>query len=451
MPPHDPTTTIPRPDLATAALPTFTGYRDLLGLVRQLSSLGGCAQPVRLEGQRIDVDSFTGEILRELKSKELPAGHLLVRCGNRRATRCPSCAELYRQDTYHLIAAGLRGGKNIPDQVATHPRVFATLTAPSYGLVHGRRTSGSARCRCGRTHTKGDPLLGTALDPERYDYTGAVLWNAHAPALWARFMLHLRRTIAAVAGVPQRLLSKVVRVSYAKVAEYQQRGLIHFHAVIRLDGPAGPAGPYTPPPAWATPDLLADAIRISATRARIDGPEINGRARAFVFGEQIDTRIIRSTAFQGGTTITEGKVAGYVAKYATKGTEAATGTLDHRLKRITDLWFESVPEHAARMIRTAWALGTRDDLKHLNLRKWAHMLGFRGHFSTKTRAYSTTLSALRAARAAWHRRHTPPPHPTTLVLAHWAYDGTGLTPDLERLAALIGGGPTREQEVATRA
>jgi len=69
-------------------------------------------------------------------------------------------------------------------------------------------------------------------------------------------------------------------------------------------------------------------------------------------------------------------------------------------------------------------------------------------FLSKTRAYSTTL---RAARAAWQRSHTPPPSPTTLVLAHWAYDGTGLTPDLERLAALIGGGPTREQGVTTSA
>lgn len=448
MPPHNPTTTIPRPELATAALPTFTGYRNLLGLIRQLSSLGGCAQPIRLEGHRTEIDTFTGEILRELKSKELPAGHLLVRCGNRRTTRCPSCAELYRQDTYQLIAAGLRGGKNIPDRVATHPRVFATLTAPSYGPVHGRRVGGSARCRCGRTHTKGDPRLGTPLDPERYDYTGAVLWNAQAPALWARFMLHLRRTIAAAAGLPQRLLHTVVRVSYAKVAEYQQRGLIHFHAVIRLDGRAGP---YTPPPAWATPELLADAIRIAATRARIDGPEVNGRTRSFDFGEQIDTRIIWSSAFQAGTTITEGKVSGYVAKYATKGTEAATGTLDHRLKRITDLWFESVPEHAARMIRTAWSLGNRDDLKHLNLRKWAHMLGFRGHFSTKTRVYSTTLSALRAARAAWHHRHTPPTSPTTLVVGQWAYDGTGLTPDLERLAAFIHSGPTLDQGVTAGA
>lgn len=103
------------------------------------------------------------------------------------------------------------------------------------------------------------------------------------------------------------------------------------------------------------------------------------------------------------------------------------------------------------MIRTAWALGARDDLKHLNLRKWAHMLCFRGYFSTKTRACSSTLGALRAARAAWHRRHTPPPSPTTLVLARWAYDGTGLTPDLERLATLIGSGPTCEQGVTASA
>ncbi|MFD4144427.1 hypothetical protein [Streptomyces sp. NPDC058572] len=37
------------------------------------------------------------------------------------------------------------------------------------------------------------------------------------------------------------------------------------------------------------------------------------------------------------------------------------------------------------------------------------------------------------------------------AIAHWAYDGTGLTPDLERLAALIGDGPTREQAVTAGA
>jgi replication initiator protein RepSA len=39
--------------------------------------------------------------------------------------------------------------------------------------------------------------LGTAVDPDRDDYIGAVLWQAQAGALWARFATTLRRTLAA--------------------------------------------------------------------------------------------------------------------------------------------------------------------------------------------------------------------------------------------------------------
>jgi hypothetical protein len=52
--------------------------------------------------------------------------------------------------------------------VATHPRVFATFTAPGFGPVHNRPTSG--RCRCGTTHDQDDNALGTPLDPTTYDY-----------------------------------------------------------------------------------------------------------------------------------------------------------------------------------------------------------------------------------------------------------------------------------------
>jgi len=58
------------------------------------------------------------------------------------------------------------------------------------------------------------------------------------------------------------------------------------------------------------------------------------------------------------------------------------------------------------------------------------MLGFRGHFSTKSRTYSTTLGALRTARAEWRRAQAPTTGPTTgttYVLAHWVFAGTGLT------------------------
>ncbi len=121
--------------------------------------------------------------------------------------------------------------------------MFATLTAPGFGPVHNQPDTG--RCHCGQVHPDDDPLLGTPLDPDRYDYAGAVLWNAHAPALWARFTTHLRRKIAKAAGLTQRDLRHHTTLSYAKVAEYQKRGQVHFHAVIRLDGPTGPTS--TPP------------------------------------------------------------------------------------------------------------------------------------------------------------------------------------------------------------
>jgi hypothetical protein len=84
------------------------------------------------------------------------------------------------------------------------------------------------------------------------------------------------------------------------------------------------------------------------------------------------------------------------------------------------------------MIRVAWTLGARPELAELRLRAWAHMLGFRGHFSTKSRRYSTTLGALRTARADWRRAQVAPvgetePRETTFVLSHWVFAGTGLS------------------------
>ncbi|MCH0567942.1 replication initiation protein [Streptomyces sp. MUM 136J] len=426
-------------------------------MLRQLSGLGGCTQPIRLDGHRTeyDVDTATGEIgriLRHLDSTELPAGQLLVRCNNRRTTRCPACAEVYRRDTFHLITAGLRGGKGTSEHVATHPRVFATFTAPSFGPVHNRPTgpAGAARpCRCRTIHDQDDDTLGTALDPDTYDYEAAVLWNAHAGSLWRRFSIYLRREVAKRAGLPQRRLHEHARVSFAKVAEYQKRGAVHFHAVIRLDGPQGGD---TTPPAWATPELLTDAISTAAAKVRVDGPSVDGRAHTFAFGRQLDVRMIRSADFDDGRELTERAVAAYIAKYATKGAETATGALDRPLKFAAELAQLDISDHARRLIRTAWTLGARKDLAHLRLRAWSHMLCFRGHFSTKSRRYSTTLGALRDARAAWRRAQAaaangPAQEPeTTYVLAHWVFAGTGLSDVEAWLAASLEPAPGTEGE-----
>ena len=64
-------------------------------------------------------------------------------------------------------------------------------------------------------------------------------------------------------------------------------------------------------------------------------------------------------------------------------------------------WLEKVNVHARALIGTCWRLGALPQFAGLNPRRWAHMLGFRGHFTTKSRSYSTTFGALRAERATY--------------------------------------------------
>ncbi|MFJ2953568.1 replication initiator [Streptomyces sp. NPDC087270] len=432
--------------LARGAAPDFDAWR------RNVLGLNGCTNPVHLVGSALLVDPSTGEALRSYDSG-LYGGRLLVACGNRRASVCPTCARTYRADTFHLIRAGLVGGKSAPASVAAHPRVFVTLTAPGFGRVHTRREregrvwvcrprrAGGERCPhelpvgCRERHCADDPRLGEPLCPHCYDYAGAVLWQANAARLWHRFVLELRREIARHAGVDRTRLAESARLSYAKVAEYQRRGLIHFHAVIRLDGPDGPD---SAPPRWATTELLAGAVSASVGRARLIAPgtAVVGR-RALLFGAQVDVRPI---AEFGTGQLTSGAVAGYIAKYATKGAEVA-GAVDVRIQHARQLVLLPVRRHVLRMVGTCWWLGALPDFEPLGLRRWAHMLGYGGHFSTKSRRYSTTLTALRQARAehrADEQRAARGLAERPLVtVGHWRYAGRGYSPEAALLAASV--------------
>ncbi|MGW7612280.1 replication initiator protein RepSA [Streptomyces sp. NPDC054766] len=416
------------------------GSADFDRWQEQIRRTGGCSDPIRLTGATKTIDPTTKTVLHAYTTEHEPGGMLRIACGNRRASRCPACAWTYAGDTYHLIRAGLTGDpdKGTPHTVREHPRVFATLTAPSFGPVHNR--PGNRPCRCGTQHLEDAPELGTPLDPDTYDYAGAVLWNNHASDLWRYFSIYLRREIAARAGLTQKDAREQSRVSFGKVAEYQKRGAVHFHAVIRFDGPEGPD---TPPPPWATLDLLTDAIGAAAARAAVDVAAAGDEpARTLRWGTQLDVQPI--SAFGDGEEITEQAVASYVAKYATKAAEN-TGAVDRRIGNKEALVLLDVPDHPRRLIETCLDLhALYPDRK---LRDWAHMLGFRGHFSTKSRRYSTTLGALRQVRADYRAAQQraalglpdpdETPEATTLVLAHWTYAGHGYTPGESWLAATI--------------
>lgn len=322
-----------------------------------------------------------------------------------------------------MIRAGLAGGKGLPESVAIHPCVFATFTAPSFGPVHTRvELPGGkiARCRprrkasycphgrrlsCGQRHKESDACLGQPLCPDCYDYSAAVVWNAHAPELWRRTIIALRRRLAKEA----KAHGAGVRVSYVKIAEFQRRGLIHFHAIFRLDGvdPAHPERTAPPHPAL-TAELLADLIRQvvgNAWFATVSHP-VKPKGWDIAWGAQIDPLVVQLT---GTGEITDMTIASYLAKYATKSTESV-GLPPGRITPENASAFATASTHQGRLIRACLRVGAHPNEDFRALRRWAHMLGYRGHFATKSRRYSTTMRALRAARRDWHRRQHPDAH-----------------------------------------
>jgi hypothetical protein len=275
---------------------------------------------------------------------------------------------------------------------------------------------------CPDRHARDDARLGEPLCPDCYDYTGSVLFNACAPELWRRFTITLRRTLARHAGLTSKAFTAQARLSYAKVAEYQHRGVVHFHAIIRLDGPAGPT---TAPPSWTTLASLAEAIDQAARTVDLETPAVTGLpSRTVAWGRELDTRPITTTE-----DLADSKVAAYVAKYATKAAEC-TGTLDRRVSPSDLLAALPIREHARRLIAECLRLSKLPELEDLRLAAWAHMLGFRGHFSTKSRAYSITLGSLRADRAAYQREQAIAAglqpdisSDTTILLTDWHFAG----------------------------
>jgi hypothetical protein len=170
-------------------------------------------------------------------------------------------------------------------------------------------------------------------------------------------------------------------------------------------------------------------VHVRLTVAMPEGPDLVLR-----FGEQLDTQTVN-----GGPAgeLTPEHAARYIAKYATKSAEHF-GLGDRRITPET-LPLLDVTDHVDRLVRIAWQLGEHD--AYDGLRRWVHMIGFRGHFASKSRRYSTTLGAIRGERRAYrqrqaaeHVRELPPDEDdTTLVVARWEFAGLGYltTGDIE--------------------
>ncbi len=499
---------------------------DYFGWLEHVRAAAGCTRPIRLAGQILTVEQGTGRVLEQRHTDAMPDAAIYTACGNRRATVCPSCAQTYQRDAFQLLRAGLVGGKGVPDSVASHPAVFPTFTAPSFGPVHARvvkrhTCANRRRCDCraepcharrdvglcahGRPavcwarHETGDAVLGQPLCLDCYDHDHQVVWNIFSGELWHRTKQAAERWLATLArrrGIPKVEVvtasgktRKVppVRLSPGKVAELQARGAVHFHAIARLDGVDGPdPDAIVPPPAGFGVTELVDAFRHAARQVTFHTPPHPDRPEGWLiaWGEQLDIRPI-TTGVDGD--VTDGMVAGYLAKYATKSTEA-TGHTSTRLTADTiGDYADPDGDHTARLIDACWRIGRptgtpvplserpRDPRPtpgfvdrwecpdcgthtrypacpscvaarqaaldaqpasrpqatnpYARLRRWAHMLGYGGHFLTKARRYSVTFRLLRDTRIAYrrHEHHQVDEHTGTLrAVDHLDEDDTTL-------------------------
>lgn len=404
-----PETVLVDDEMAALAGPEFMDW------LASMWRIGGCAAPVYLVGHT-KVRDGAGAVVHVFTSANQPKRMLAMACGNRRESRCGPCSFLHQGDTYQIIVSGLNGGKGVPALVGTHPRVFATVTAPSFGAVHRATLMGSGkdRCKwrgqgkcehgvrrsCHRMHFAGDKEIGSPLCPGCYDYESAVLWNAYAGVLWNRFVIRVRREVALIGGIPSSRLKEHVRISFAKVVEFQRRGSAHMHAVIRADGPDGPDDA---PPGWVDLGVLQAAVRRAAGAVALTVPApVEGASLVLRFGEQVDARPIVGREVDDRSEVSARGAARYVAKYVAKG-DIEGLMLDRRLRSAQQIEHAVLTEHGKELMRTAWRLGELVCYERLHLREWAHQLGFRGHVATKSRTYSTTYTALRLARAEARR------------------------------------------------
>jgi replication initiator protein RepSA len=317
----------------------------------------------------------------------------------------------------------------MPTTVADRPQVFATFTAPSFGSVHTTTTRGDTQrriCRdhhrmggqrrcphgkplwCNATHDRNNQQTGQPLCTECYDYVGHVLFTWHMPELWRRFTITLRRALRRqlrAAGVD----ADVVRVSFIKVVELQARAIPHIHALIRLDPHEENSNPdqYVWQSPISAPELATiiqnTARAVTLTVEQDDAPAI------IRFGAQIDTQPITTQPeltnqaaaqhdFSGDRGIPGRRVARYLAKYVTKSlTDLGISARRLSAEAIPDL---DVSDHV-RAILTAISQLANNGLSSIG--RWLHTLGYRGHITSKSRRYSTTMTALRERRNAWTR------------------------------------------------
>ena len=226
---------------------------------------------------------------------------------------------------------------------------------------------------------------------------------------------------------------------------------MHYHTLIRLDPTDNDTDTTGEPEPAVSGWQLATLVRHAANQIRLpvtlDHPAATpfpeGRTLTLRFGAQIDAQPLTAANDTAKPGLAR-RVASYLAKYTTKSV-AEFGVAARRISptAIPEL---DIPAHTRRILSTLAKLAALPG--NAAMAGWLHTLGYRGHVTTKSRRYSTTMTALRAARRHWRIQRTEQPKHVDYQrgpqadadyssigheLSDWCIDGAGLRDDGERL------------------
>ncbi|MFC0680530.1 replication initiator [Lysobacter korlensis] len=313
-----------------------------------------------------------------------------VRCGSRVRSTCPSCAELYRGDWAAIGRSGVFDGR------AERYRFYLlTLTAPSFGRVHRvPRSKGSRpkRCGCGALHELRDAgLRGVPLDPATYDYAGQVAWNRDASVLWDRSR--------------RRIRDRWESVEFFLVREWQDRGVLHLHVLVRIDRSEAP-----------DPRVLCQAARTAEAVSRVDGGVVG-------WGPQADAKAFRADGGGAKTIWYLSKALNYVMKdtaWAAMGGRGSNLAWAHlaalaRAARGMRCCRECVPEECASRVHDRY--GSRSHVVSAS-RRTRNRIGW--SFTGLTRGLQRQL------RAAWAEARAQAAPAAERAPAHGPQEGARL-------------------------
>lgn len=361
-------------DTADSVLPLGDPSWEL----QQAARVSFCERPIFLVGR--DKSGVTRHVV-------------AIRCKARQASQCVPCSRAFQLDARRLVRLGFVEERRCLPDVRWW---WLTLTAPGVELtgapVHTRRSGanggrapcGSGRCfacdrpaPCRRRHEAGDPSLGAPLEGHEdcFRYWAIVRWNWNVPALWDQTTAYLRSNLR---GRPWTLQS-------AKVVQWQARGAVHIHAVLRTT---------------ASADLLHEAI----AAARVQG---------WGWGRQV--KLERLTPAGAETTAKSAQAIAsrinYLCRYATRDVRVL-------LPRASD---GPLARHIDRLCQQAFSLA--EERGAPNRERVSRGLGYGGQVLTHSRKWGASFSQLAAERRQFQAaRAVTDETDETLV---WAVAGSG--------------------------